>query len=451
MKDILLPELGEGINEVEIRDVLVKEGDFLDINQTMLILETDKASMEIPSEYSGLISKLHVKNGDKISPNDLILTMDVKDKDITENDSEKSTDETPESTPIKDIPPPKQTQDISQPAISNDDENEITSNVLSSPSTRKLARQLGCDINLVNGSGNNGRVTKEDVLDYVNKHLSGESSSINSEDLRKMLKDEISTVKDDIYNELTKSDNFKSKRSEIDFSKWGLTEVQPLNKIKIATGKNMLRSWSSVPQVTQFDSADVTNLYKSYKILKNKNKGTKVSLIPFYVKILTRVLKEFPNFNSSLNNEADALIIKKYINIGIAVDTINGLMVPVIKNCEKKSIKTINMELAELAQKAHDNILNIEDIDGGTITISSLGGIGGTNFTPIILPPQVAILGFSKMENKLLANKNRSFKKRLIMPFSLTYDHRVIDGAEAAKFTTKMKTLLSSVKLIGKE
>ena len=181
MKDILLPELGEGINEVEIRDVLVKEGDFLDINQTMLILETDKASMEIPSEYSGLISKLHVKNGDKISPNDLILTMDIKDKDITENNSEKSTDETPEPTPIKDIPPPKQTQNISQPTISNDDENEITSNVLSSPSTRKLARQLGCDINLVNGSGNNGRVTKEDVLDYVNKHLSGESSSINSE------------------------------------------------------------------------------------------------------------------------------------------------------------------------------------------------------------------------------------------------------------------------------
>jgi len=460
MKEILLPELGEGINEVEIRDVLVKEGDFLNINQTILILETDKASMEIPSEDSGLISKVSVKNGEKISPGSLILTINK------ENDEplEKKSDNASESTSSQLIEEPNISNDIYSsldekptPPKSKDTTNKniTSSTALASPSTRKLARQLGCNLNLVNGSGNNGRITKEDVLNYVNKHLTDESASVNSENIKELLKNEIDDLKKDIYAELNKKTDSNKNNSEnkIDFSKWGPIETHPLNKIKIATGRNMTKSWTTIPQVTQFDAADVTYLYKSYKTLKkiNTNKNIKISLIPFYLKVLVQTLKEFPNFNSSLNSTNDAIVIKKYINVGIAIDTLNGLMVPVIKNCENKSLKQISSELSLLSEKAHNNNLILDDIEGGTITISSLGGIGGTNFTPIVLPPQVAILGFSKMENQIIPGLDGKFKKRLILPFSLTYDHRVIDGAEAARFTKKMKELLSSVKLIGKK
>ena len=456
MKEILLPELGEGISEVEVRDVLVKEGDSLELNQTILILETDKASMEIPSEDSGLISKVNIKSGDKISPGSLILTISEQDDSQIEGKSNNKEEDSNElvgepktgndiSSKINEKPtPPKSKNTTSQ--------NVSSSTALASPSTRKLARQLGCDINLVNGSGNNGRVTKEDILNYVNRHLTDESTSVNSEDIKELLKKEIASLKKDIYAEINRS-NDSNKNNEIDFSKWGPTETQPLNKIKIATGKNMTKSWTTIPQVTQFETADVTDLYKSYKMLKkvNTDKNIKISLIPFYIKILTEALKEFPSFNSSLNSTNDAIIVKKYINVGIAIDTLHGLMVPVIKNCESKSLKQISTELSITSEKAHNNNLVFDDIEGGTITISSLGGIGGTNFTPIVLPPQVAILGFSKMENQIVPIADQKFKKRLILPFSLTYDHRVIDGAEAAIFTKKMKELLSSVKLIGKK
>ena len=460
MKEILLPELGEGISDVEIRDVLVKEGDFLDINQTILILETDKASMEIPAEDSGLISKVNVKNGDKISPGTLILTINEEDSKQIEKKSDESNKKN--SKPLIEESNTGHNVSISldEKPIPNESKNRINQNTtssaaLASPSTRKLARQLGCDLNLVNGSGNNGRITKEDVLNYVNKHLTDESLSINSENIKELLRNEIADLKKDIYLELNKKNdsNGNNTENEIDYSKWGATETHPLNKIKIATGRNMTKSWTTIPQVTQFETADVTELYKSYKRLKkiNTNKNIKISLIPFYVKVLTQTLKEFPTFNSSLNKTNDAIIIKKYINVGIAVDTLNGLMVPVIKNCENKSLKEISTELSIISEKAHDNNLILDDIKGGTITISSLGGIGGTNFTPIVLPPQVAILGFSKMENKIIPTVDSKFRKRLILPFSLTYDHRVIDGAEAVNFTKKMKKLLSSVKLIGKK
>ena len=205
----------------------------------------------------------------------------------------------------------------------------------------------------------------------------------------------------------------------------------------------MSNAWSTIPQVTQFDSANISSLYKSYKNLKKKNSdpSIRVSLIPFYIKILTKAIQSFPNFNSSLNSKKDAVIIKKYINIGVAVDTERGLVVPVIKNCEKKSLKEITVELSKVATKAHENKLTMEDIEGGSITISSLGGIGGTNFTPIVNPPQVAILGFSKAEYKLIHEKGK-FVKKLILPFSLTYDHRVIDGAEGARFCAHLKESL---------
>jgi len=451
MNKILLPELGEGINDVEIRDILINEGDSIQKNQTLLVLETDKASMEIPSDYEGIVSKIYVKVGDKISPNDHIIDL---------NSDESAEIDTSPGTDMLETEPSKETEEQVKPQESSIRENkntvqantdiQSTSKVLAAPSIRKLARELGCDISLVPGSGDKGRITKNDVLGYVNQHLSDESSSINSDDLRKILKDEISLIKDDIISDISNLSK-PSSINEADHSKWGLTEVKKLNKIKIATARNMSASWSNIPQVTQFDNADITSLYKSYKKLKetNTDKRIKVSLIPFYMKVLSKVISEYPNLNSSLNSEQDAIIIKKYVNIGVAVDTIKGLVVPVIKNCEKKSIKELSIELTELSEKAKNGKLDINDISGGSITISSLGGIGGSNFTPIVFEPQVAILGFSKAEYRLVNYKDK-FVKRLILPFSLTYDHRVIDGAEAVKFTTKISDLLSSVRLLRK-
>lgn len=453
MIDILLPELGEGIESVEIRDVLVSKDDHVKKDQTILILETEKASMEIPSEYDGVVTKVYVKSGDQISTNDPLIAIDSNNRDINDNKNEISTNESEE--PIKED---KKNENeilsnkplVNKPLKSDESKiNDINSsyNILAAPSIKKLARELGCDIKLVHGTGEKGRITKDDIQDYVNRHLSDDPSTINTDDLRKILKDEISVIKNDIINNMSDS----NVGDEVDYSRWGLIEIKTLNKIKLATAKNMTKSWLSIPQVTQFDNADITNLYQSYKKLKamNNNKGIKVSLIPFYIKVLTKAIREFPNFNSSLNNEQNAIIIKKYINIGIAVDTNRGLVVPVIKNCEKKSIKELNVELSLLADKAKSTKLDIEDISGGSITISSLGGIGGTNFTPIVFGPQVAILGFSKAEYKLINYKDK-FVKRLILPFSLTYDHRVIDGAEAAKFTSKISSLLSSVRLLRK-
>ena len=451
MNKILLPELGEGITNVEIRDVLVKEGDSIKRDQIVLILETDKASMEIPSEHDGIVSRVYVKNGDNISPNDHI--MDIQ-SDNPENHS-KQVDNTIEKSEevIKKSETSFEEPVIKEPLKTDATEIEDTissSNVLAAPSIRKLARELGCDIKLVSGSGEKGRITKNDILNYVNHHLADDSSSIKADDLRKILKDEISTIKDNIISDISNLNKPKI-LDDIDYSKWGLTETKKLNKIKLATAKNMSSAWSNIPQVTQFDNADITSLYKSYKKIKlmNKDKGIRVSLIPFYIKVLTKAIQEFPHFNSSLNNNHDAIIIKKYINVGIAVDTIKGLVVPIIKNCEKKSIKELNIELSKLADKAKNGKLDINDISGGSITISSLGGIGGTNFTPIVFEPQVAILGFSKAEYQLVNYKNK-FVKRLILPFTLTYDHRVIDGAEAVKFTSKISSLLSSVRLLRK-
>ena len=458
MKKILLPELGEGIDDVEIRDVLVKEGESIEKNQSILILETDKASMEIPSDYSGIVSKIYVKSGDNISPNHHIIDI---------NDSE--TDEEPNEMPSKEeLDKPsneiivneeeekinnKNEQIVSnthkdQPIISNPIKEESTTSVLASPSTRKLARELGCDINLVSGTGEKGRISKNDVLAYVN--LTNNNSSIKPDELKKILKDEIAIFKNDILNDISTKGNKKLNPIE-DYSKWGPTESIKLNKIKLATAKNMSNSWSNIPQVTQFDNADITNLFRIYKKIKlsNKDSKIKVSLIPFYMKVITQALSEFPNLNSSLNETQDAIILKKYVNIGVAVDTSKGLVVPIIKNCQNKTIKELNIELSNIADKAKKGNLDINDISGGSITISSLGGIGGTNFTPIVFEPQVAILGFSKASYQLIQYKD-TFVKRLILPFSLTYDHRVIDGAEAVKFTSKVSKLLSSIKFLRK-
>ena len=316
MFDILLPELGEGISDVEIRDVLIEKGDSLKKDQVILILETDKASMEIPSEHEGLISELYVKTGDKISPNDKILGLKLKDSNseietpiIKDSPQNETVDEVIIEKEIENI---IETETPSQLPITSSITNS-QSHILASPSTRKLARELGCDISLVKGSGEKGRVSREDVLSYVNRFLSSNPSGIGAEELRNILKNEISGIKDNILTELKNQEN--KPKNDIDFSKWGSIETSPLNKVKQISGNNMINAWTTIPQVTQFDSANISSLYKSYKNLKAKNSNPeiKISLIPFYIKILTKVIQDFPNFNSSLNSKADAVIIKKYI------------------------------------------------------------------------------------------------------------------------------------------
>ena len=460
MKKILLPELGEGINDVEIRNVLVNEGESIEKNQSILILETDKASMEIPSDYSGVVSKVYVKSGDNISPNDHII--DIKDgktdvqpnKESLKEELDEPSNEINNNDDQEQIINNNNNEKIAsdsqsnQPIIPSLTKKESTTSILASPSTRKLARELGCDINLVSGTGDKGRISKNDVLTYIN--LANNNSSIKPEDLRKILKDEIAAFKNDILDDTSTKENKKLNSYE-DYSKWGPTESIKLNKIKLATAKNMSNSWSNIPQVTQFENADITNLYRMYKKIKlsNKDSKIKVSLIPFYMKVITQALNDFPSLNSSLNETQDAIILKKYVNIGVAVDTSRGLVVPIIKNCQKKTVKELNIELSDIADKAKKGNLDINDISGGSITISSLGGIGGTNFTPIVFEPQVAILGFSKARYQLIQYKD-TFVKRLILPFSLTYDHRVIDGAEAVRFTSKVSKLLSSIKFLRK-
>lgn len=448
--EILLPELGEGIKDVEVREVLVKEKDSVKKDDALLILETDKASMEIPSEIDGTVKEIFVKNGQIISPGEKIFLINPIDNDAKDVAELKKNNEIQEGQPeiqeeAKEIEINALNNDtpIDIPEISNIEANENnTSPVLASPSTRKLARDLGCDIALVRGSGEKGRIDKQDVLDYVSEHLKSDSSGLNPQDLKTILKNEIELMKQDLISEITNEKD----DANIDhkFGEWGLIEQRPLSNVQIVTGKNMTKSWKNIPQVTQFDSADITHMYKSYKKLKNdnKDKNIKVSLIPFYIRALCKAIKQYPQINSSLSNDGNKMIIKKYINVGIAVDTIHGLVVPVIKNCEKKSLKEISSELTVLANQAHKKNLTMDDISGASITISSLGGIGGTYFTPIVVPYQAAILGFSKAEEKVFYI-NKKIQRKLILPFSMSYDHRLIDGAAAAKFTVQLGKVLS--------
>lgn len=442
--EILLPELGEGIKDVEIRDVLVSKGDPIKKDQTLLVLETEKASMEIPSDLDGMINEIFVKKGDIISPGQKIFSIEILDDKEIEEDQKSGDNETKEETDNaeKNIDSDNNTETETTEDIDTTTQDIDTRKVLASPSTRKLARDLGCDISLVTGSGEKGRITKQDVLDYVNKHLKSNSGGLNTADLKKILKDEIASLKDDIIVEINNDkDNDKS---DYDFGKWGLIEQRPLTNIQKATGKNMTKSWKNIPQVTQFDSTDITHLYQSYKTLKksNKDKNIKVSIIPFYIRALCKAIKLYPTINSSLSNDGSKQVVKKYINVGVAVDTIHGLVVPVIKNCEKKSLKRISSDLTFLAERAHKNNLTLDEISGGSITISSLGGIGGTYFTPIVVPSQAAILGFSKADEKPYYINNQ-IQNKLILPFSISYDHRLIDGATAARFTVKLSDLLS--------
>ena len=417
MKDIILPNLGEGIESVEVSEVLISIGDKIKNNDPLILVESEKASMEVPSTESGEIKNIYVKVGDTIKPGysiaslinyDKIKLEKNKLKHANKNNIEKAI-QSHNNESEKDIIPEKI-------ILKNNFSKDIITygeSVIASPSVRKFARELGCDLKKVYGSGQKGRISKEDVEKYV-KNILNNNNSI-----------------------------FQAPKKVVDFSQWGNIEIISLNKIKRLTGTKLQQAWQSIPHVTQFDCADITQLEK-LRSDKKKNNNLKISIISFIIKSLDLILKEFPIFNSSLDQKNNKLILKKYFNIGIAVDTKDGLVVPVIQNISTKSIEQINTELINLSKKARAKKLMPKDMSGGSFTISSLGGIGGTYFTPIINAPEVAILGISKMENKLFF-ENKKYINKIILPLSLSYDHRVIDGADAARFTTKLSEELSNL------
>ena len=424
MYDIKLPELGEGISSVEISDVLVNTGDTLKIDDPMIVVETEKASMEIPATSSGIVNKIHVNKGGTISPGDIIISISgdtVKKPDpekITEDEQttiEKQDSETIDTATIK------KTENLMK-TESHSTTSPLGKPVLASPSVRRFARELGCDLKKVNGSGSKGRITQNDVQKYIKARL----TEISDQSLALPI---------------------TAPGQALDFSKFGDIEIQPLNKIKKITGHRLQQAWQAIPHVTQFDKCDINNLEELRLKWKkdNRDPDIKASLIPFFIKASGFLLDEMPQFNSSLDSSNKNLVLKKYINVGVAVDTVEGLVVPVIKDINNKSILDIARELTLFSRKARDKQLKPSEMEGGCFTISSLGGIGGSYFTPIVNPPEVAILGISRYvkEPKLIDGK---LQERLILPFSLSYDHRVLDGVDAARFTTEFGKRLSEFK-----
>jgi pyruvate dehydrogenase E2 component (dihydrolipoamide acetyltransferase) len=427
--EIKVPDIG-GASNVDVIEILVKEGDKISKDSSLLTLESDKASMEIPSPIDGVVSKIKVKVGDKVSEGDVIVIASAEGVESTPEPKSTSVPEpVNEPAPISAVAPSPvadqasdkpATLSVSTPvrAVSEDD----ASIIFAGPAVRRLAREFGVNLTLVKGSGNKSRITKEDVQAYVKTRLSESSNG---------------------------SGFTMPSAPIIDFSKFGEIETKPLNKIKKLTGINVHRSWVSIPHVTQFDEADITALedFRKLESDKLKESGIKLTILAFVCKAVSKALIQFPQFNSSLDSSGENLIYKKYCHIGIAVDTPNGLVVPVIKDVNKLTIVEIATEMTRLSQKARDKGLMPADMSGGCFTISSLGGISGTAFTPIVNGPEVAILGLSKSTIKPVY-ENGEFIPRLMLPLSLSYDHRVIDGAEGARFTRYLSELLSDIRRI---
>ncbi len=421
---VTVPDLGD-IDSAEIIEVNVAVGDSLEAEQVIVVLESDKASLEIPAPSAGKVESVDVKVGDKVGTGDTLLTMAVSGGQPTA-DQQGEADEKPEepvTAPASQQAQTAQTQKPAPAASSSPaaDSGAPSKSVHAGPAVRKLAREMGVDLAQVHGSGPKERILKEDVHAWVKQRLEGAPAASGGGPAVAL--------------------------PEIDFSQFGEVERQELNKLRKVSAQNLTRSWLTIPHVTQHDNADITDL-EAFRKQQNKaleKEGVKLTMLAFLVSACARALKEFPRFNSSLENSGEALIQKRYINIGIAVDTPNGLVVPVIKDADRKGLKAIALEMGELAEKARNRKLTPADMKGGTFSISSLGGIGGTAFTPIVNWPEVAILGVSRSDMQPVWD-GEQFQPRLMLPLSLSYDHRVIDGADAARFTTYLSQLLTDMR-----
>ena len=406
IKKIILPSLGEGIESANVSEVSVCIGDKISKEDTILVLESEKASMEIPSEVSGVVVGVLVKEGDEIQPGALLIRVEVK-KGAGKTREEKHV-EKKEKQRTREKPDQKTVRDKESPR----------DHIFASPGVRKLSRELDIDLSLIRGTGPKQRITKEDLHEYIKGQI-----------------------------ERTDGKPPKEIEKAVDFSQWGSVEIKPLTKINIITGERLQKAWESIPHVTQFDQADITVL-NAYRKKLNANADEKnekkITFLPFLMKAVAKILQEMPRFNSSLDSKKQNLIIKSYIHFGIAVSTDFGLVVPVIKYSESKSLFELSEELKDMSKKARVKKLKPEEMKGATFTISSLGGVGGTHFTPIINPPEVAILGISQSKRiPIYDERAPGFTSRVILPFSLSYDHRVIDGTSGALFTTRLAELLA--------
>ncbi len=412
--DILAPDLGSD-DSFPVVEILVSIGDKVEKDEAILLLESDKATMEIPASEAGVISEIKVAMGDKVKTNDLVAT-------ITGSSSATSTTkpaQTQEATSKKSSTKQSQPTTTVSKAINESSFKDAHA----SPSIRKFARELGANLGAVVGTGRKGRITKDDVQSFVKGILTGATTSGVS------------------------GGTGIPKIASVDFSKFGSVEEQKLSRINVLTGEHMTKCWLNIPHVTQNDEADITDLEIFRKSLRAETEkiGVRLSMLSFLMKAVAAAMKEFPKFNSSLSSDGKSLVMKQYFNIGIAVDTPTGLVVPVIKDVDKKSIYELSRDLMNISKKARDGKLTPSDLSGGCMTISSLGGIGGTTFTPIVNAPEVAILGVSRSKMQPVWNGSE-FIPRNILPMSLSYDHRVIDGADGARFTQYLSKLLEDAR-----
>lgn len=427
--DVTVPDIGD-FEQVEVIEVHVQMGDSIEVEQAMITLESDKATMDVPAPLSGTVMEISIGLGDRVSQGSLILKLQPSGADAGELTQTGIEDEIAESEPnpvveetIQEQPSGETSTPVSPPIKIGEEQAQQSAIPHASPSVRKFARELGVNILLVKGTGRKGRVLKEDVQQWVKQ-------KVNEEPVIAATPQESGSTA-------------LPEMPDIDFSKFGEIEVQPLGRIKKITATNLHRSWLHVPHVTQHDEADITDLEEFRQELKKEaaDRGLRITLLAFLMKACVAALKEYPQFNSSLEKGGENLILKKYYHIGIAVDTPEGLVVPTLRNVDRKGIFDLALELSEVSERARDKKLSPTDLQGSCFTISSLGGIGGTAFTPIVNAPEVAILGVSKSQMKPVY-RDDGFVPRLILPLSLSYDHRVVDGAEAARFTTYLSKVL---------
>ena len=420
IKEVRVPDIGS-FNEVDVIEILVKDGDVIQAEDALITLESDKATMDIPAPFAGKVKTVRAKIGDKVAEGSVILTMEVEETAAAPAPA--ASQPVPAAALPGPVPPaepaPVQT---SRPVPRELEEAPSSAKVHASPSVRAFSRELGVNLALVKGSGPKRRIMKEDVQAYIKAELSRPRGA-GGVGLAVL---EMPTV---------------------DFAKFGAIEVKPLTKIKKLSGANLHRNWVTAPHVTQHEEVDITDLEDFRKAMgeEAKKQGVRLTLPAFMIKAVVAALKAYPDFNASLSNDGEALVLKKYFHIGLAVDTPDGLVVPVIRDADQKGVLEIARELGDLSARARDKKVSPAEMQGGCFSISSLGGIGGSYFTPIINSPEVAVLGVSRAVIKPVWN-GKEFMPRLLMPLSLSYDHRVIDGAQGARFITYLSQVLADVR-----
>ena len=429
IREVVVPDIGD-FKDVPVIEVLVKPGDSVKPEDSLVTLESDKATMEVPAPFAGVVKEMKVKVGDKVSQGFAILTLEA---DAAAQPAAPKPAAPAPAPAARAAPPPtpavQQLPVVAAPApaassvaLAPVDEAGFA-HTHASPGVRRFARELGVDLTKVKGLGPKGRILKDDVQSYVKSSLSRPAAAPAGGGLSVL------------------------PLPVVDFAKFGATELKPLSRIKKISGANLHRNWVTIPHITQSDEADVTDLeaFRKQMAEEGQKQGVRVTLLAFLIKAAVVALRQFPQFNASLSLDGESLVLKHYYNIGVAVDTPNGLVVPVIRECDKKGVMQLARELGEVSARAREGKLSPADMQGGCFSISSLGGIGGLNFTPIINAPEVAILGVSRSVMKP-SYRDGQFVPRLMLPLSLSYDHRVIDGAEGARFITYLNSVLSDIR-----